>query len=198
MNDGAPDTSNQLATIVGRVIHPYLLPVPTTLLLLNDLPFLSALSWMLLTVGLIVVPGVLVAAYLQQQGRMTYQRRTREPLYLAGWLFVIVCLLLLLILNAPRVLITSVATLAVWVPMQWAVNRWVTKISGHAAVAVGCFTALLLAGKLSFPVLMTLLFLICLTLWARVVTRNHTVPQVILGVLVGMIPVLVVFPLLLG
>ncbi len=91
------------------------------------------------------------------------------------------------------------ATLAVWVPLQWAINTWVTKISGHAAVATGCFAALVVLGKAGTPLIeAVLLVLVIVTVWARVVTRNHTVPQVILGVLVGVLPVLLVFPLVLA
>lgn len=197
MNETRPDTGNSLAAWVGRLVHPYLLPIPTILLLLNDLAFLDALFWMALTVGLIVLPGVVLATVLQRRGRMTYQRRTRGTLYLVGWVCVMVCLLILKALEAPLVLIASVVTLAVWVPMQWTVNTWVTKISGHAAVAVGCFSALALLGKLALPVLFALLVITLLTLWARVVTHNHTISQVALGVLVGLLPVLIVFPMML-
>ena len=65
----------------------------------------------------------------------------------------------------------------------------------RSAVAAGCYTGLLVLGKLANPVILIVLTaLVILTLWARVVTRNHTLTQVIMGVLVGALPVLVVFP----
>ncbi|MEO8396275.1 MAG: hypothetical protein ABI700_25005, partial [Chloroflexota bacterium] len=66
-------------------------------------------------------------------------------------------------------------------------------------VVAGCYTALLILGRLeTLPLQIALFALVIITLWARVITRNHTIPQVILGVLVGVLPVLLVFPLVLA
>lgn len=198
MSDVIPQEENRFAVLVGRILHPYLLPLPTTLAVLADLPLLQAVAWTLLVIGMVVLPGVAFAAVLKRRGRYLYQRRTRQPLYLVGWICVLLCLGVVVGLNAPRPLMASIAALAVWIPLQGAINTWVTKISGHAAVAAGCYTGLLLLGRLETPVIQALLLgLVMLTLWARVVTRHHTIRQVILGVLVGALPVLVVFPLML-
>lgn len=199
MNDPTPDQTNRLAVFVSHILHPYVLPVPTVLILLSGLPLKEALGWTVIVVAIILLPGMTYAAYLQQHGQLLHRRQTRGPLYLVGWVSVVVALDIMLAFQAPLVLTASVATLAVWVPLQWAVNQWMTKLSAHAAVAAGCFTALLILGKL--PTVWTqvgLFVLILLILWARIVTRNHTLLQVILGVLVGVLPVLLVFPLVLA
>lgn len=193
MNDPIPDQSNRLAVLIGRVLHPYLLPLPTTLIMLNDLPILHALGWMLLTTVLILLPSLAFVCSVRRKGGELYRRRTRGPIYLFGGLCVLLCLLIITRLDAPRALIASVAALAVWAPLQWAINTWVTKISGHAAVAAGCFTTLLVLGKLPPTLLLILFLLVVMTVWARVVTRNHTPTQVTMGVLVGALPVLLVF-----
>lgn len=197
MSDLMPDTSNRFATAVGRILHPFLLPIPTTLAILSDLPFGEALLWSAMVLGMIVLPVALLTAHSERTNRPIYKRMVRSRLYAIGWGLILLCLLVLLILNAPRVVIACVGALAVWIPLQWTINRYVTKISAHAAVAVGCFTGLLMLGKLANPVILIVLtVLVILTLWARVVTRNHTLTQVILGVLVGALPVLVVFPVI--
>ena len=69
--------------------------------------------------------------------------------------------------------------------------------SGHVFTAVvsGCFTGLLVLGKLdSTALIATGLAIIALTIWARIVTKNHTPLQVTLGLVVGAGSVLVVFP----
>ncbi len=198
MSDVIPQENNRLAVLVGRVIHPYFLPIPTTLAVLSGLPLLEALAWTGLVCGIVVLPGALYAKLLERQGKYLYQRRTRQPLYLMGWLCVLVAFGVVIALNGPRTLIASTGALVVWMPLQGAINTWVTKVSGHAAIAVGCYTGLLLLGRLeTVPLQVSLLALVVLTLWARVVTRHHTIPQVILGALAGALPVVLVFPLVL-
>jgi hypothetical protein len=53
---------------------------------------------------------------------------------------------------------------------------------------------LLLLGKLNTPLLQLLMLaIVIITVWARVVTHNHTRLQVGLGLLVGALPPLLVF-----
>lgn len=199
MTELVPDQSNRFAVIVGRVLHPYFLPIPTVFAILDGLPFQQALGWAAIVLALVLLPGITYAAYLEHHGHLLHERRTRGPLYLVGWISVLVCLAVVVTFQAPRALIASIATLAIWAPLQLAINAWVTKISTHAAVAVGCYTALLILGRLETPFLQIfLLALVVLTLWARVVTKNHTIRQVVLGTLVGALPVLLVFPLVLA
>ncbi len=195
MTDVMPETSNRFAVVIGRVLDPFLLSIPTTLVILSDLSLGEALKWSAVVLGMIVLPGALLKVQSERSNRPVYRRMVRNRLYAIGWGLILFCLLVLLILNAPRVVIACVGALAVWMPLQWAINRYVTKISAHAAVAAGCYTGLLVLGKLANPVILIVLTaLVILTLWARVVTRNHTLTQVIMGVLVGALPVLVVFP----
>jgi len=197
MNDPTPDHSNRIAVLIGRVLHPYILPLPTTLIMLNDLPILHTLGWMALTTSLILLPSLAFVTYIRRKGGELYRRRTRGPIYIFGWLCVLLCLVVISLLGAPPVLIASVAALAVWVPLQWAINTWVTKISGHAAVAAGCFTTLVILDKLELGLIAIAFLLVLAAIWARLVTKNHSAVQIILGVLVGTLPVLVIFPLML-
>lgn len=198
MTDVTPDHSNRFAVLVSRILHPFLLPIPTLLVLLSDLPLGESLAWGLLVLGIIVLPGALLVAYSERRERPIYRRRVRNPLYVIGCGLILFCLLVTLIFHAPRIVVAVVADLAVWLPLQGGINRYVTKVSGHAAVAAGSLMMLLMAGKLTNPLIFILLgALVILVLWARVVTRHHTVTQVIMGVLVGALPVLVVFPVVL-
>lgn len=198
MIDSIPEQDNRLAVHISRILHPYFLPIPTTLALLSGLSLGEALQWAAIILGIILLPGVLYAVYRERRGFLLYQRRARGPLYVFGWLCVLLCLGIVIFLQAPSTVIASVGALAVWVPLQGTINTWVTKISGHAAVAAGCYTALLVLGRLETPLIQVLLLaLVVLTLWARVVTKHHTITQVVLGLLVGTLPVLLVFPLVL-
>ena len=199
MNDPIPVHHNRFAVIVGQILNPFLLPIPTLLIILNDLPLGERLKWFGLTMVMILVPGAIATALTERFVNPIYKRYTRGPLYLVAWISVLSCLIVILRLNAPSILVASVATLSVWVPLQWAVNTWVTKISAHAAVAAGCLTTLIVLDKAGTPLIeILLLALMILTIWSRVVTRHHTVIQVVLGIAVGTLPVLVVFPLVLS
>lgn len=194
-----PTQDNRLALWIGRIFHPYWLCIPTLFAVLSDLPPGEALSWALLCLGLLL-PVVMAASWLlERRGFAVYRRETRDPLYIAGGIALVVTLIILIGLNAPRVLIACYAALCLWVVIQGLLNRYVTKVSAHAAVASGCFAGLLSLGHLSHPLLLIAAAVIVLiTLWARVAARNHTVTQVILGTIVGAVPVLITFPAILG
>ncbi|MFN8448020.1 MAG: hypothetical protein U0521_05390 [Anaerolineae bacterium] len=199
MSDPIPNQEYRFAVVVGRILHPYWMPIPTILAILSDLPLNESLKWSAVVLAITLLPGMIAAAFFQNQGHALYKRKIRGPLYLVGWVSVLACLFVVLQFDAPRVLVACVATLAVWLPVQWMVNHWITKVSAHAAVATGCLVALVLLGKVANPVLgLILLVAVIITLWARVVTKNHTIPQVLLGVLIGALPVLIVFPLALS
>lgn len=199
MSDPVPNQEQRFAVVIGRILHPYWMPIPTVLVILGDFPPAEALRWSAIVLAITLLPGMIAASFFQNRGYALYKRKIRGPLYLVGWASVLVCLIVVLQFGAPQVLVACMATLVVWLPIQWAVNHWVTKVSAHAAVATGCFVALVLLGKVANPVLgLMLLIIVIITLWARIVTRNHTIPQVLLGVLVGALPVLIVFPLVLS
>lgn len=199
MRDVTPDPRNRVAVAIGQILHPFLLPIPTMLAILSDLPFAEALKWSALVLGMIVLPGAALVVYSERRDRPLYRRAVRNPLYGVGWGFILLCLVVLLVLHAPPVVTACVGALTVWMPLQGLINRYVTKVSGHTAVAASCFTMLLMLGKLANPfILITMATLVVLTLWARVETQHHTLTQVLMGLVVGALPVLIVFRAILG
>lgn len=198
MVDPIPDYRNRFAYWTGRVFHPYLICIPTLIVVLSGLPFRQALGWVVLIVVVLVTPLLVVGKLLRMQNRFLYQRTARTPIYLAFWVSLIGCLVLLMIMEAPLRLVACIVALLVWLPLQLVINTHVTKVSTHTAVVTGCMTGLLMLGELNSFLLVTgALVVVVLTIWARVVTRHHTWQQVAMGILTGAIPVLIVFPLLL-
>lgn len=198
MADPIPDHSNRLAYWLGRMFHPAVICVPTLALVLIDEPIGRALGWTALVAALVTVPALIAIAVLQRRERYLYQRDVRGPIYLILWLSVIACLGVVWTFQGPVALRICLAALVVWLPLQSAINTYITKISTHTAVAAGCATGLLLLGRLdSMPLQFAMLAILVSVMWARVTTRNHTPGQVLLGLLVGGGSVLVVFPLLL-
>lgn len=197
MTDMIPDKSKRIAYSIGLVFHPAVLAILTLLLILKELPISQTLFWTALISGIILIPTFMMIAYLRYRDRHTYQRDTRGSIYSVAWLSVVICFVLILLLEGPREIAVCMAALAVWLPLQSIVNHKITKISAHTAVASGCFTALLLFGKLNSLAIMIGILIILLIAWARLQTKNHTMLQVVLGVLVAGGSVLIVFPLML-
>jgi membrane-associated phospholipid phosphatase len=185
-----------LASIINVIFHPAVICIPTLLIILSgDDPQRIAL-WSVVSLIVLLVPALIVIGWLQRQGRLTYQRATRLPIYITGIAAVIVNLLIMIAWDAPQVLIACFATLLVWLPVQISVNQWVTKLSAHTAVVAGCLTGLLVAGKIALlPGIIVTAICLLLVGYARIVTRNHTLQQVVLGAIIGTLPVLIVFPL---
>ncbi len=110
-------------------------------------------------------------------------RARRTGPLLAAVAAVLVALLLLVVLGAPRLLVATVtamlAALAVTVPVTL---RW--KISFHAAVSAG--TAVVLAHVLPpVPTVAAGAAVVALVCWARVRLAHHTPGQVVAGALAG-------------
>ncbi len=199
MIDPVPNSRNRLAYWVGQLFHPYFIGIPTLAAVLSDAPLTQALGWLVLVVGILLPPLILMGFLLKRRERFLYQRATRTPIYLTFWGSLLVCLVILAVLNAPTTLIACIVALILWLPLQLAINTYVTKVSTHAAVMAGCMIGLFLLEKLNHPLLLFgAVAAVALTLWARVVTRNHTPHQVLMGLLAGVVPVLIVFQLMLG
>ena len=198
MNEPIPDHGNRFAYWLGQIFHPYLICVPTLAAVLADQPWAAALGWLLLVVVILLPPLIVMGVWLKRRERYLYQRTSRTPIYVMFWISLLLCLTALVRLNAPMTLIACIVALALWLPLQLAINTYVTKVSTHAAVAAACMMGLFLLGRLDHPLLMVLaVAAVLLTLWARVITRNHTLQQVVMGTLTGILPVLIVFPLVL-
>ena len=198
MNDILPDNRNPWAKFIGFIFHPAVVGAPTLLAILSDMSLAESIRWIGLMLGVLLIPNILLQVLLQRKGRFVYQRQTRLPMYSVGWVSVLVCLMILIGLSAPRVLIACLLALLVWIPFQLFINQTLTKISIHVAVISGCLTGLLVLNKLESPILKLLaIIIVVLTAWARIKTKNHTRLQVVLGAVVGCLPVLIVFPLVL-
>lgn len=198
MTDPVPSHHNPLAVLVGRLFHPFVVSVITLIIILQTTPFAEAAFWVVGISVILILPVTLYMTIRQRHGRYAYQRKERGPIYFIGWCSVIVCLILTHFLNAPDVLVMCLLTLVLWVPLQRFINQRFTKVSTHTGVLTGCLVGLGLLGHLMSPLGWIVgIGAMVLTAWARIETRNHTPQQVMLGILVGALPVLIVFPLML-
>ncbi|MFP4323084.1 MAG: hypothetical protein ACLFTK_11580 [Anaerolineales bacterium] len=196
--DPAPDDSNRIAWALGYILHPFVLFPPSAALTLRHEPPLHSLGWIALIGAMTMLPTGIVMIWQQRRGKFLWQRSSRLPVYIVGWICGVWCLLKLLALGAPeRIIVCNVAML-VWVPAQAFINQRYTKISGHAASSMGVAVGLGMLGELnSPPMALTAILVVGLTAWARRVTKNHTPQQIWLGWLVAGLTVGGTFALLL-
>jgi hypothetical protein len=193
-----PTHENRVAVIIGLLFHPYSVAIVTLLILLRAMPTGEALLWILLVFGGLIAPLIIYTALRRRLEKYVYQRTERGGIYLVGWIGVVTILIITIIANAPRILVICIASLAIWLPLQRFINQRFTKVSTHTGVITACVLGLMLSGHIDTPVGYFLgIIVIGLTAWARIETRNHTRSQVLLGILIGAIPVLITFPILL-
>nr|WP_239152477.1 hypothetical protein [Virgisporangium aliadipatigenens] len=109
------------------------------------------------------------------------QREQRRKPLLMGLAVVLLGIAALVVLRAPRELIAMVVVMFVVGLGATAVNHY-WKLSIHAAVASGSVAALVLAFG---PVWLAGAVLVALVGWSRVVLRDHTTAQVLVGAVAG-------------
>lgn len=198
MNDMIPDSTNRIASIIGLLLHPFLVAVITLLIVLSDLPLTTAIKWTTIISISLIMPLTSMIIFMKHRQQYTYQRHERGRLYLIGWLSIAFCLLIIILFDGPDILQACMAALLVWTPAQAFINARFTKVSTHVAVLSGCAVGVLWIKAWYLPVIwLTLIGMIALVAWARIVTRHHTLQQVLLGVLTGTLSVSLVFMLML-
>lgn len=172
-----------LAVWTSRLLHPFLVPVPTLLAALRLLGagWREALAWTALCVGVAIVPPalLLVAQRLRRGDGDWYVtvREERRSLYALGGVCLVALLALLRWLAAPTLLVTCLVAAIAAHAIGAALNR-VTKVSVHAGAAAGCATLLAGLAPAATPALAAGVALVG---WARLRLGHHTAPQVALG-----------------
>ncbi|MFD8529470.1 hypothetical protein ACFV0L_18820 [Streptosporangium canum] len=147
----------------------------------------AGLGWGALAAGLCGgIPFAVIALGVKSGrfGNRHITSRTERPKLVAIIVALVVTALgLLVVLGAPRVMVACVAimlaTLAVVGPITM-----VWKVSFHTAVAAGA-VAMLAQVLPAVPVYVVGGLLVALTGWSRVVIRDHTPAQVLVGAMAG-------------
>lgn len=185
-----PDYSNRLAYALSMIFHPYIVFIPPAVIALGG----EGLIWAIVTGVVVVIPIAITVLIQKRSGRYVFQREARTPLFIVGFVAVMVCFTLMTALNAPEVIRTGLFVVILWTPLQFLINAYVTKASIHASLVAIAFTGLWSLGYLNHPIVFVLSVLLVLAVvWARKVSRNHTTNQLILGLLTGTLATLTAF-----
>ncbi|MBI5123295.1 hypothetical protein HZA75_05550 [Candidatus Roizmanbacteria bacterium] len=164
--------------LVVVFISPFLLVYRST----NDLN--AAIYWTLYTFIFIMVMGIFVATGVKKQifTDLDVSRREQRPLmFLISILFVAVYIMTLFFMHAPFILYVLAIGLILGICIVSIINRKI-----KASVHVAAVTALVLPLAISFShYYLLLLFFIPLVAWARITTKRHTMPEILVGGTLG-------------
>lgn len=183
----APGRGYAIARWLSQVFHPVVLGIISIAIVgflgVREPPV--GLRWTLLALALQIIPVVVFFNIRLRQGAYTDDdvsvRHQRTELYLFGLATVLVGLLVLSLLGAPRSLLALLVSAALVNVLAATINIF-WKISVHSATMGSCVTV---AAMALAP--LGLFFAVCAVAlgWARVRTRNHTIGQVIAGMVLA-------------
>lgn len=169
-----------------------LLPVPYILVERVSQNYLYALKWtvfsyaFILAVALFIIIGVLLGVF----SNFDVSKRGQRPLLFSFSAFAMFCYLLsLLILDGPKILFLALFGIVLGLIIFAVVNKWI-KASIHVATAT---SVILLIGIVYKGYFFFLLFLIPLLAWARVMIKEHTPLETIIGSVLGAVLTLIVY-----
>lgn len=183
----------RLAVWISRVFHPFLVPLPVLVaaLRLSGTAWPATLGWTALCVGVVILPSLaLLAVERRRRGDGDWfvtVREQRRGLYALGGACLLALLGLLLVLDAPRILLAGLVGGIAANTLGALLNR-VSKVSVHTGAVAG--SAVLLAHVAPVP---GALLGACtlLVAFARVGLGHHTPAQVATGALVSAACVLI-------
>ena len=182
------------AKAVSLLLSPLfvLLPVPYILVSRFTLDHIYALKWMvfsyafILAVAIFVVIGVALGIF----SNFDVSKREQRPLLFLFSGFTIFCYVLsIFILNGPKILFIAVFAIVLGLIVMSFVNRWI-KASIHVATLT---SFLMLVYYLYRGYFFLFLLLVPLLSWSRVKIKEHTIPETIVGGILGVLLTIIVY-----
>jgi membrane-associated phospholipid phosphatase len=186
------------ARVLSFVFSPPLVAIASYVLVANmqPLPANESFRWSLLSLAIQLMPAALLYTYRRQTGAYhdadVSRRQDRNELYLLGAASVLLSVVVLSVLGAPSGFIALAAGSFGLAVVCGVVNLF-WKISMHGA-AIGAFATVAALMSASFGVVMWAFALA--VGWARVRTRNHTVWQVVAGLMAAAVITVASFTLI--
>lgn len=119
-------------------------------------------------------------------------REHRPAAIIAAAVSVVVGLAVMVVLEAPRDLVALVVAMLAGLGLTFVATTWWGKVSFHTAVAAGTVTTLVFVFGPWFHLAWPIVGVIA---WSRVLLKEHTLAQTVVGVVLGALAAGVVFPL---
>lgn len=185
----------KLARIITNVLNPFLLSLLILVLLSikSSTSTEEAIKWSLIGLALSVFPVFAVVIYLVSKkkldGIFINPREQRHRIYLLAILCAVIGYIILVVLDAPQLLVATFAAGLAAVIVFMAINLF-WKISLHTAFITASVTVLIIVygGVAAWTVL-----LVPLVAWARIKMKRHNPAQVLTGSVLACFIVTIVF-----
>ena len=185
----------QIANLTSNILNPFLVSLVVIILLSFELTsgIADAIKWSLILIAVSISPVFFVIVYLARKekfdGIFISVRRQRNKIYLLASACAVVGCLLLLYLEAPRILLATFVAGLVAIIVFMCINLlW--KISIHTAFTAASVTILtILYGSIGALTIM----LLPPIAWARIELEHHSIAQTVAGATLAPLIVVVVF-----
>lgn len=190
---------DRIAEIVSIVFHPLLVVIPTLVIAMTSLgsTVWEAIFWTFLSIAIVNLPMALLLYWGVRSGKYSDAsvsiREQRNSIYAVGGTCLVILLAVLIIGNAPVVIIACLISAVIATALGYWINRY-TKLSLHSAAMAGCTAVLLWTAPLIGVIMAIFAPLVG---WARIRLKHHTSVQILIGWMLSMICVFVVFRLML-
>src|SRR3990172_4347336 len=191
--------ADRIAGLVSHIFHPLVVVIPTLVIAMIRLgsTIWEAIFWTVLSIAIVNLPMALLLFWGVRSGKYSDAsvsiREQRTSIYAVGGTCLVVLLAVLIIGNAPVVIIACLISAVIATALGYWINRY-TKLSLHSAAMAGCTAVLLWTAPLIGVIMAVFAPLVG---WARIRLKHHTPVQILIGWMVSMICVFVVFRLML-
>jgi membrane-associated phospholipid phosphatase len=191
--------ADRMAEIISYIFHPLVIVIPTLVIAMVSLGSTlgQAIFWTVLSVAIVNLPMALLLFWGVRSGKYSDAsvsiREQRTSIYAVGGACLVILLAVLIIGNAPVVIIACLVSAVIATALGYWINRY-TKLSLHSAAMAGCTAVLLWTAPL---IGVAMAIFTPPVGWARIRLKHHTPVQILIGWTVSMICVFVVFRLML-
>ncbi len=191
--------ADRIAELISYLFHPLLVVIPTLVIAMTRLGSTvgEAIFWTILAIAIVNLPMALLLYWGVRSGKYTDAsvsiREQRTSIYAVGGTCLVILLAVLIIGEAPVVIIACLISAVIATALGFWINRY-TKLSLHSAAMAGCTAVLLWTAPLIGVIMAIFAPLVG---WARIRLKHHTPVQILIGWMLSMICVFVVFRLML-
>jgi membrane-associated phospholipid phosphatase len=179
------------ARLISNILNPFVVAIVTLVLLAFQATATAseAVIWISISIAISVLPvvaAVLVLVRMKKlDGFFSNPREQRNGVYLLACALGVIDCALYWYLHAPRLLSVLFTTGLIAVIIFMVINCY-WKVSLHTAFITGAVVVLVII--FDWKALFTVVF-IPLVAWSRIVLKQHTISQVIVG---GLLPAVIV------
>lgn len=183
-----------LARIISFISNPIFIfiALPFFLVYKTTHNTAAAWSWTIYTLIFIFIFVIFVLIGVKKKffSDLDVSKREQRPvLYFTGTVLAVLYLSILFFLHGPRILFITIFGIMLGILIASLINIKI-KASVHVAAISGLLTSLSIIYKGYYVLLLLLIFIIA---WSRVKIKRHTVPEVMIGGILGSLLSLIIY-----